>query len=150
MGKAQTSVLAEKIIDVVTPLYSRKLLQISSDGPNVMKALTKTIKHELNPDLVDIGICNVHKVHNAFSAALDKFGDDLEKLAIDLFQFIKYSPSKRKDFEKVQDQLGIKKHVFLCHVECRWLTLRDVAIRLEEQNCPPFCIIFKNPNLCLN
>ena len=65
-----------------------------------MKALTKTIKQEFIPDLVDIGTCNIHKVHNAFSAALDKFGDDVERLAIDLFQLFKCSPSKHEDFEE--------------------------------------------------
>ena len=70
---------------------------------------------------------------NAFSAAVDNFGDDVELLAIELFQFFKYSPGKREEFEAVQEKLGIKNHVFLRHVECRWLSLQDVAIRLEEQ-----------------
>ena len=133
LGKAQASVLASKIVEVVTPLYPKKLLQISSDGPNVMKALTKDLQTQLNPDLINIGTCNIHKVHNAFSAAVDNFGDDVELLAIELFQFFKYSPGKREEFETVQEKLGIKNHVFLRHVECRWLSLQDVAIRLEEQ-----------------
>ena len=110
----------------------RKLLQISSDGSNVMNALAKELQRELNFDIVNIGTCNIHKVHNAFSAALDEFGDDVERLAIEMFQFSKYSPSKHNDFVAVQNQLRISKDVFL-HVECQRLTPQGVAIRIEVQ-----------------
>ena len=62
---------------------------------------------------------NIHKVHNVFSSALDKFGDDVKRLAIKMFQLFKYSSSKRNDFVAVQNQLGISRDVFLRHVECR-------------------------------
>ena len=35
LGKVQSFVLASKIADIVTSLYPRQLLQVSSDGPNL-------------------------------------------------------------------------------------------------------------------
>ena len=84
LGREHAQFLYQKIADVTTPLYTNKLLQISTDGPHVMEALTKEVKNGLNPDLVDIYTCNIHKVHNAFLSAYDKFGDDVESLGVGL------------------------------------------------------------------
>ena len=133
LGRAQASVIFDKIRDAVTPLYTRKLLQISSDGPNVMKALHKKVRDELNPNLIDISTCNIHKIHNAFSKAYDSFGSDVEDLGIEIYYYFKTSPVRMEDFEQVQCQLGIPQHVFLRHLPTRWLTLEHVTDRLIEQ-----------------
>ena len=133
LGRVNHKLLYQKLADVATPLYTKKLLQISTDGPNVMKALTKEAKKKLNPDLVDIDTCNIHKVHNAFCSAYDKFGNDVESLGLELYYFFSDSSVRREDFEKVQEKLEIKKHIFLRHVPSRWLTIEDVTKRLLEQ-----------------
>lgn len=98
-----------------------------------MKALHEKAKKELNPDLIDISTCNLHKIHNAFSKAYDSFGSDVEDLGIESYYYFKNSPVSMEDFEKVQVQLGIPKHVFLRHLPTRWLTLEHVNDRLIEQ-----------------
>lgn len=114
LGRAKASLIFEKIEEAVTPLYARKLLQISSDGPNVMKALHKKAKEDLNPNLVDIGTCNIHKIHNAFCNAYDVFGDNVECLGIEVYYLFK-SACRREDFEIIQTRLKVEKHVFLRH-----------------------------------
>jgi len=54
-----------------------KLIVLSSDGPNVNAAITNLVNKELTdsyiPMMVDIGSCNLHKVHNAFAKRLATF-----------------------------------------------------------------------------
>ena len=98
-----------------------------------MKSLTKKVKNDLNPNLIEIGTCNIHKVHNAFHHALENFGSNVESLGIELFYYFKSSAVMREDYEKAQSHEGIKKHIFIRHVPSRWLTLNDVIERLDEQ-----------------
>ena len=65
MGHANAEQLKANVMDALSGLYHDKLLQLSSDGPNVMKALQKTAIHDINKDIVDIGTYNIHKTHNA-------------------------------------------------------------------------------------
>ena len=50
---------------------------LSSDGPNVNAAVTNLVIKELTdshlPMMVDIGSCNLHKMHNAFAKSLATF-----------------------------------------------------------------------------
>lgn len=57
-------------------------IKIGSQGLNVMKALTRKVLLEINNKLTEIGICNLHKTHNVFSAALEAHGSDIEMLLI--------------------------------------------------------------------
>ena len=55
MGHANAEQLKANIMDALSGLYHDKLLQLSSDGPNVMKALQeKAILDINNKDIVDI------------------------------------------------------------------------------------------------
>ena len=67
-------------MDALCGLYHDKLLQLSSGGPNVMKALQKKAVQNINKNIVDIGTCNIHKTHNAFSAAFEAFDSCIERL----------------------------------------------------------------------
>jgi len=72
-------------------LYHDKLLQLSSDGPNVMKALQKKAIQDIDKDIVDIGTCNIHKTHNAFSAAFEAFDSSIETWfgGVSVFQILR-------------------------------------------------------------
>ena len=82
---------------------------------------------------MDIGTCNIHKTHNAFSAAFEAFDSSIETLGLEVFQGFKYSAAKREDYELAQAKVKVTTHFFLCHVESRWTTLEDVVVRLAEQ-----------------
>ena len=49
-----------------------------------------------------------------------------------LFLCIKMSAASREDYEAVQEEMGLAKHEFLKHVECRWLSLQPVVLRILE------------------
>src|SRR6266516_4612807 len=83
-----------------------KLLSLSSDGPNVNKAIQALVSKQLIdshlPALIDIGFCTLHKVHNAFGKGLAVFGNDAEELGVKLFYWFKHSAARREDFRDVQ------------------------------------------------
>ena len=74
----------------------KNLLSISSDGPNVNKAIKANINTKLQGhfkrQLVDTGSCQLHVVHNTFRKGIEAYGEDVEHLCIDLFYFFKLSP----------------------------------------------------------
>ena len=65
----------EALADSRLPI--NKLIVLSSDGPNVNAAITNLVNKELTdshlPMMVDIGSCNLHKVHTAFAKRLATF-----------------------------------------------------------------------------
>lgn len=70
---------------------------LGSDGPNVNKSIWAKVNSKSiefgHTGLVDVGMCNIHVVHNAFGKGLDKFGREVEELVIDLHSFFRYSSS---------------------------------------------------------
>ena len=78
MGHANAKQLKANVMDALSGLYYDKLLQLSSGGPNVMKALQKKAIHDINKDIVDIGTCNIHKTPYAVSAAFEAFNTNIE------------------------------------------------------------------------
>ena len=76
----------------------KNLLSISSDGPNVNKAIKANINTKLQGHfkrhLVDIESCQLHVVHNIFRKGIEAYGEDVELLGIDLFYFFKLSPCR--------------------------------------------------------
>ena len=76
----------------------KNLLSISSDGPNVNKAIKANINTKqqgyFKRQLVDTGSCQLHVVHNAFRKGIEAYCEDVEHLYIDLFHFFKLSPCR--------------------------------------------------------
>ena len=60
----------------------KNLLSISSDGPNVNKAIKANINTKLQGhfkrQLVDTGSCQLHVVHNTFRKGIEAYGEDVE------------------------------------------------------------------------
>jgi hypothetical protein len=93
------------------------------------KALTDL---KLN-SLIDTGSCNLHKVHNSFGKSISAFGDDAERLTIELFYWFKRSAARREDFRDVQIDLDLDDNFLIRHVSCRWLTLQPAIERVLQQ-----------------
>ena len=43
------------------------------------------------------------------------------------------SAARQEDYEAVQEEMGLAKHKFFKHVECRWLSLQPAVLRILEQ-----------------
>ena len=85
------------------------LFSLSSDGPNVNKAIKTIINSKLKAnyqrELVDTGPCQLHVVHNSFRKGVDRYGSDVENLCIYIYYFLKLSPPRREDYADVQQKL---------------------------------------------
>lgn len=80
LGRATGDIVVECIEDALAELPGQGLLCFFSDGPDVMKSVKSKLKQRINPNLVDVGECTLHKVHNAFSKGLDSFFSYVEQL----------------------------------------------------------------------
>ena len=103
------------------------LLSLSSDGPNVNKAIKTIInskcKANYQRELVDTGPCQLHVVHNSFRKGVEGYGSDVENWCIDIYYLLKLSPPRREDNADVQQKLNLDEFVFLQHVQSWWLSL---------------------------
>ena len=61
------------------------------DGPNVNKAfemkLSLDLKKKSENIFIELGTCNLHKVHIAFRKGIKKLSFDLDELFIDIHSF---------------------------------------------------------------
>jgi hypothetical protein len=83
LGRAPSEKFFEHITRVLdnAKLPLKRLLMVSSDGPNVNvkvhRLLTEHIKNTTNrKQLLDLGFCNIHVIHNAFIKGIKQMGDD--------------------------------------------------------------------------
>ena len=112
------------------------LISLPSYGPNVNRTICNTV----NKVLVDEGLpglmpfipCNIHVVHSAFRAGINIYGEASGELALDLFYWLKSSPSCREDYVHVLSDLGLDDELFIRHVQCRWLTLLPALDRIVK------------------
>ena len=70
-----------------------------------------------NKSFIQLIPCNIHVVHNAFCAGINAYGEESEELAIDLFYWLKSSPSRKEDYIRVLSDLGLDDELFMRHVQ---------------------------------
>ncbi|KAL3195697.1 hypothetical protein MRX96_001819 [Rhipicephalus microplus] len=122
LGHATADELFSCIENALSDVRKNNMICFYSDGPNVMKSLKRKLKTEVSPNMVDIGECGLHKVHNAFAAGLDSFGAEVESLVTDVHYYFKFA-TRHADMKDLQRDLGVPQLEFLRHVSSRWLTL---------------------------
>ncbi|KAH7934105.1 hypothetical protein HPB49_021586 [Dermacentor silvarum] len=94
-----------------------------------MKALKRKLKAEVSLDMVDIGECSLHKVHNAFTAGLYSFWSEIESIVSDIYQYFKYA-TRHADMALRKQSLGLAQLQSMRHVDSRWLILLPSANRV--------------------
>jgi hypothetical protein len=66
-----------------------KLLSLSSDGPNVNKAVWKIIDEHLKAEdfhgLLPFILCSLHVAYDAFRYGFKEYGSEVDQLCLDLF-----------------------------------------------------------------
>ncbi|KAH9363254.1 hypothetical protein HPB48_006360 [Haemaphysalis longicornis] len=112
LGRATANILVDCIEKSVADLPRNKFLCFFSDGPNTMKSVKTKLKQGVCPNLLDIGECNLHKVHNAFGTGLNSFGSDVELMVLDVYYYFKHAV-RSSNLKEHQKELGIQEHVFL-------------------------------------
>ena len=76
LGKTSVKDLMDSFISCISGLDKSKLIEVSSDGPNVNLAFLKNLQElraeEELPRLIDIGTCGLHVVHGSFQHLIGK------------------------------------------------------------------------------
>lgn len=132
LGSATADILLRCVNEATENIPRAGFFSFFSDGPNVMKSLKKKLVRE-HGSLVDVGECTLHKVHNAFSHALDSFGTEVETVVVDTYHFFKNSAVQSANLKEYPKLSGLPEAVFLHHVNCRWLSLMPALDHLLEQ-----------------
>ena len=91
--------------ETVTDLNPNKLIQIGMDGPNVNLKLLKMIQTERSENeqhqLIDIGSCGLHTIHNSFKTGAQSTDWELKKTLKGSYQVFHDTPARREDFVTV-------------------------------------------------
>ncbi|XP_063216687.1 uncharacterized protein LOC134527710 isoform X1 [Bacillus rossius redtenbacheri] len=126
----------EYILDAIKAgldgLSLNKVIQLSMDGPNVNAKVARLLK-ELrsepgSPQLLDIGTCGLHTVHNAFKTGIRMTGWEIIEFCRALYNLFKEAPGRRGDYVKASNS-----NVFplkVCAV--RWIENSKVTQRARE------------------
>lgn len=136
LGHADAKIICKSILETLKGenISITKILMLNMDGPNTNLLVAKKVNEELlklgSKELVDIGTCSLHKVHNCFAKALGELPLDIDEFCVDLFAFFKHSAARREDLQKLQRFLECEELFLLRHVNSRWLTLGPIVERI--------------------
>lgn len=135
LGSATSNIIFKCVNEALVNIPRVGFFSFFSDGPNVMKSLKRKLADNLS--LIDVGECWLHKVHNAFSHALDFFAAEVESAVVDTYYFFKHSSVQSTHLKEQQNILGLPEaFFFLRHISSRWLSLMPALERLLEQLAP--------------
>lgn len=111
------------------------LIAVMSDSCNTMRGqksgVIKRLQDEL-PQLLDLGGCSLHYIHNSVRYAVDELDSDIEDIISDLFTYFRYS-SNDSSYAVSAALTEVECHKFLRLVETRWLQCLPVIERILEQ-----------------
>lgn len=131
LGHATSDILFEKINSKCLELGSKNLVQLSMDGPNVnwkvFEMMFEHLKQEGNVNLLNVGSCGLHVMHNAFSTGCVVFSE-VEKTASALYRLFKDSPARRDDYLNIDKNAKFP----LKFCKSRWLENVSVLTRLLD------------------
>ncbi len=110
-------------------LDSKRMLQISMDGPSVNWKMLDMINEERKsaeqPGLLNVGSCSLHVVHGAFRNGATKTNWGVDSVLKALFRLFDESPAKREDYISITGS-QVFPLPFCGH---RWVEDKDVAER---------------------
>ncbi|CAF4107155.1 unnamed protein product [Rotaria sordida] len=111
LGHAPAQTIRDDIIDSFRTdgIDIKHLLMVGRDNPNVNKAIEKLLDTELKQvggELLKLGSCNIHVIHNAFKSGTTTSCWHVEDICIDLWSWFHYSPARKEDFVKIADDLN--------------------------------------------
>ena len=86
-----------------------------------------------NTNFLNIGTCSLHPAHTAYRKGLECLSFDADGFFCDLHFFFKLSSARREDYRALQEVTDVIAHFMLSHISSRWLTIKDVAVRVLEQ-----------------
>lgn len=118
------------------------LLHLGHDGPNINLSFEKKLQDDIKSDILKLGTCSLHHVHNAFRAGLKKLSSfDVDLFINDASYFFKLSSARREDYKLAEELTDISARMMIRHTSTRWVTMKKSCLRLLEQ-WPNLCEYF--------
>jgi hypothetical protein len=109
MGRATAVDVLQTFSSGISDIDKSKILQVSSDGPNVnllfLNNLTEQRKEEELDPLIDIGTCGLHTIHGSLKAGAKASDWGLNNILKAMWQFLHDSPSRRATYENITETL---------------------------------------------
>ena len=107
LGKTSAEDICSKFEQCLGSLEREKLIQVSSDGPNVNLLFLKNLAEKRSDDdlseLINLCTCGLHTAHNAFKHGEKLSGWKMKKLMSSLYKIFHEAPGRREDYRKVTD-----------------------------------------------
>ena len=107
LGTSSANGICSHFERCLDPLEKEKLLQVSSDGPNVnlllLKILAEKCKDEELSQLIDLGTCGLHTAHNAFKHGQKASDWQLKKLMTSMSKIFHEAPGRHADYKTITD-----------------------------------------------
>ena len=107
LGGAKAEQILENFIEGSKKLDPSKMLQVSSDGPNVNLKFLELYGEKREMDevsrLVDIGTCGLHTVHGSLKNGIKSSGWEIGKILKAVFKLLDESPARRDIFRNVTE-----------------------------------------------
>ena len=130
LGHTKHDDILSNFNDVLKPVDTTKILQVSVDGPNTNIKFLDCLKKERVDNelsgLIDIGSCNLHTVHGCFADGVKASGWNLKKLLKGCYHLFHDTAARREDYFTLT---GYDKFPFQ-FIVTRWVEDKKVASRL--------------------
>ena len=116
----------------------RYMLHVGMDGPAVNLKFEKLLKtsalfKSIQKEILSLGTCPLHIVHNAFRAGITRLEFKIDLLLVDIHFFFKLSAARRKDYVDMEDFTETTSHFVQKHSTTRWVTMKKVCAGLLQQ-----------------
>ena len=132
LGKASADDVFSKFNDCLSSLNRSKILQVSSNGPNVNLAFLNLVhenrKDDLLDPLIDIGTCSLHTLHRFFQTGEKATDWNIKKLLSSLNKIFDES-SRRPDYERLTAATHTEYPLKFCAHQ--WIENASVAKRAQ-------------------
>jgi len=115
-------------------LYKQNLAGFASDGANVMfgnKHSIKSLLEQYVPHLFVIK-CLCHSLALCASYACEKLPNDVENLIHEVYNYMKFSSKRQKNFQEFQEFLDMKPYKLLQPSQTRWLAFQACVKRMVD------------------
>ena len=132
LGHTTAIDLLEKFNEATESVNHNNVVHVSMDGPSVNHKFYRDLvlyrKNQNLPQLVDIGTCNLHNIHNAFKLGFQNTTWEMKNLLRASYQILHDSPARRDDFVSVTESSLFP----LSFCGTRWVEDKIVADRLND------------------
>ncbi len=103
LGHTTSADILENFTKGIEEFDTRKILQISMDGPKTNHKFLREFKEEREdlPKLMDLGVCSLHVIHGALTYGMQKTEWKLDSILRALHYLFDHSPARCEDYQTI-------------------------------------------------